>query len=87
MCAVKTPLTEIDSGSLKNVLQQTRDTIPVGFKHHEKLQDQKLMPYTPVPNEIDLIQEYPVIVKEFASALKQLGTLGGGKAIASRPRE
>jgi tRNA-splicing ligase RtcB len=83
MCAVKTPLTEIETVPLKNILQQIRDTIPVGFKHHEESQDQRLMPSIP----IDMLQSYPVIQEEFVRALKQLGTLGGGKMIASRPRE
>jgi tRNA-splicing ligase RtcB len=71
MCAVKTSLTEIETVPLKNILQQIRDTIPLGFEHHKKPQDQKLMPY-------DVIQEYPIIQEEFARALKQLGTLGSG---------
>ncbi len=94
MIAVKTSLTDITTEQLKKVLGGSkefhggiRSSIPVGFNHHSKKQDMALMPqaeelaeeigddgvsYVPSP------LEYPIVSREFTSALKQLGTLGGG---------
>ncbi|HQA86197.1 MAG TPA: RtcB family protein [Bacteroidales bacterium] len=74
MCAVKTDLkfTPSFQKKLKNILGNIRVRIPVGFDHHDKAQDEALM-----PQNYDF--EYmPVVEKEYKSALKQLGTLGGG---------
>jgi tRNA-splicing ligase RtcB len=75
MCAVKTPLTEITSESLKRILQQIRNTVPVGFDHHKEPQDRKLMPE--YGNKL-MLDDCPIIEKEYLSALKQIGTLGSG---------
>lgn len=83
MCAVKTPLTEINSESLKRILGQIRETIPVGFKHHKYPQYRKLMPEY---GDKQVLDDCPIIEEEYLSALKQIGTLGSGKMIASRPR-
>ncbi|MBE9594299.1 MAG: RtcB family protein [Proteobacteria bacterium] len=74
MVAVKTSLTEIGTDALKAILERIRKTIPVGFDHHKKPQDQELIPYIP----IDDLHNHRVIERELASALKQLGTLGSG---------
>lgn len=75
MCAVKTSLTEIDTETLKHILGHIRKLIPVGFAHHKKPQNQKLMPW--YYNKL-LFDGCKICIKEYASALKQLGTLGGG---------
>jgi tRNA-splicing ligase RtcB len=72
MCAVKTSLTEIDTGTLKKIMGEIRNSIPVGFNHHKEKQDFQLMPKLPVlPIENICEQEYK-------NALTQIGTLGGG---------
>lgn len=70
MCALKTSLTDIDKETLKRVLGKIREDIPTGFNHHEKMQDEGLMPL----KEEGLV----VVLREFASARTQIGTLGGG---------
>ena len=72
MCAVKTSLTNIDKLQLQSVIELIKQRIPVGFKHQEKRQDDNLMP------KGYLIDDMQVIKKEYNSALKQIGTLGGG---------
>ena len=72
MCAVKTSLTNIDKLQLQSIVELIKQRIPVGFKHQEKRQDDNLMP------KGYLIDDMQVIKKEYNSALKQIGTLGGG---------
>ena len=70
MCAVKTSINDIDSTELKEVMKLIRKRIPLGFNHHKKNQDESLMPER---------EKLPFIVsRQYTSALKQLGTLGGG---------
>lgn len=78
MCAVKTSLTSISTRQLKILFGGSkeykggiRSKIPVGFSHQSKKQHVKLMP------EIKKLR-LNIICQEFESALKQLGTLGGG---------
>jgi tRNA-splicing ligase RtcB len=74
MCAIKTSLKseQLDKNILTKIIDKIREIIPVGFNHHKKDQDRNLMPITANKN-------YPIIVgKEYSSALRQLGTLGGG---------
>jgi tRNA-splicing ligase RtcB len=56
---------------------EIRKVIPVGFSHQQKAQDRELM-----PSKLYKIDEknstVPICSREFESALKQLGTLGGG---------
>ena len=73
MCAVRTSLTTISTDQLKRVLAEIRRTVPLGFNHHKKKQDPRLMPKADVA-----LDELPVIAGEYQSALTQLGTLGGG---------
>ena len=54
------------------IVEEIREKVPVGFTHHKKYQDEELM-----PQNYD-IENMPVVKKEYKSALKQLGTLGGG---------
>jgi tRNA-splicing ligase RtcB len=74
MCAVKSSLTSISTQHIKAVLSQIRNTVPLGFKHHKRKQDSALMPK--VKN--GQLEDLTVVASEYANALTQLGTLGGG---------
>ena len=79
MCAVKTSLTDIDVDTLKKIMGEIRKAIPVGFSHQSKKQDESLMPE--FESEFEDMYEpmaYDVVADEYQSALKQIGTLGGG---------
>ena len=80
MCAVKTSLAEINRESLKQILGSEKEKrgiralVPVGFKHQKKAQPEALMPDLDSLNCVENSR-----VKElYQSALKQIGTLGGG---------
>ncbi|MBU4210403.1 RtcB family protein [Patescibacteria group bacterium] len=68
--ATKTSLKKIDTNTIKKIMNQIRQVIPLGFKHHQKAQDKKLMP--PRHSQCQIVDQ------EYNSALRQLGTLGGG---------
>ena len=78
MLSVRTTLNAemLDRDSLKRVFGGSkefhggiRSTIPVGFGHHSKKQDESLMPAATPPE---------IVAREYQSALHQIGTLGGG---------
>ena len=78
MLAVKTSLTEITQDELKNILGGSKENkggiranIPVGFNHHKKDQENEIFD----DNRWTYLE---VCEKEFNSAKRQLGTLGGG---------
>jgi tRNA-splicing ligase RtcB len=71
MCAVKTSLTVISTERLKKIMGEIRNVVPVGFKHHRKRQHENLMPLYDRSFE-------GIVAMEYESALKQIGTLGGG---------
>lgn len=71
MCAVRTGLSGLDRGDLKKIIAALRQSIPLGFQHH-----QRPRPEAALPALSGL--ELPVVAEEFASARCQLGTLGGG---------
>ncbi|NLX41800.1 MAG: RtcB family protein [Bacteroidales bacterium] len=74
ICAVKTDL-KLDPNiqrRLKEVVGDIREKVPVGFKHHKRAQDETLM-----PRGYD-VGSMEVVRAEYRSALRQLGTLGGG---------
>ena len=76
MCAVKTSLTELETETLKKILEEIRKVIPVGFEHHKLDQDESLMPKI---NDVEFAEKfYPICNREYTKALKQIGTLGGG---------
>jgi tRNA-splicing ligase RtcB len=68
MCAVKTTLTDIDTESLKKIMNKIRQAVPVGFKRHQAPQD----------GMIDLKDGCVIAEREYANAHTSLGTLGGG---------
>jgi len=70
MCAMKTSLTEIDTETLKKIMGKIREQIPVGFNHQKEAQDETLMP--------DVIGKGDIVLSQYQSSLKQIGTLGGG---------
>lgn len=72
MLAIRTSLTGIETPLLKRILGAIRATVPVGFDHHPHPQDASLMP------AMDDAALYPEVSRQYASACKQLGTLGGG---------
>lgn len=79
MRAIKTDLTEISKEGLVKVLEDIRREIPVGFNHREKECDVSRMPGGRRLYALDQANSFtPIINREFSSAMKQLGTLGGG---------
>ncbi len=76
MSAVKTSLTEIDTDTLKKIMGEIRNQIPVGFEH----QKERLQMYSdlmPEHNDGDFF-DMPVVDREWDKATSQIGTLGGG---------
>ena len=75
MCAVKTSLRAEDIPSevlRKQILRGIRNEIPLGFDHHKTAQDESFMPQG---FEVDKLT---VVSRQYVSATKQVGTLGGG---------
>ncbi len=74
MLAVKTDIKFNTSlkRKLKDILRDIRERVPVGFRHHKRAQDESLM-----PQGYD-VESMEVVSAEYNSALRQLGTLGGG---------
>jgi tRNA-splicing ligase RtcB len=70
MCALRTSLKELDKDTLKKILGEIRKAVPVGFAHQIKKQKEEHMP----PRNKNL----KIVETQFESALKQIGTLGGG---------
>ena len=78
MCAVKTSIKEIDELTLKKIMGGSKEfkggircSVPVGRNHQSKKQNASLMPELKGG-------AFPNVEIEFSSALKQIGTLGGG---------
>lgn len=91
MCAVKTSLQELNLDKLKKIMRKIRDVVPVGFNHQKEKQDESLMPRQGVAQLVSAsglepegrefeshLPENSIVAREYKSALKQLGTLGGG---------
>ena len=72
MCAIKTSLHRLEKDVLKKIVGEVKQSIPLGFNHHKQKQDYRLM-----PSEYN-VDEMPVTAREYNSALRQIGTLGGG---------
>jgi tRNA-splicing ligase RtcB len=70
MCALRTEIRELESKDLKKIFSKARKRIPLGFNWHEESQDINLMPKGH--------EELPIVKNQFAKALKQVGSLGGG---------
>ena len=75
MCAVKTNLKADDISKdiiRKNIMSGIRARIPLGMDHHKDLQDEAFMPQG---HDIDNLH---VVSRQYVSARRQVGTLGGG---------
>lgn len=74
MCAVKTNLRaeQLSHKILSKIVDDIKRVIPLGFDHQLEVQDERLMPQG---HNIDAL---PKIRTLYHSALRQLGTLGGG---------
>lgn len=75
MCAVKTNLKadEISRDVIrKEIMSGIRARIPLGMDHHKDLQNEAFMPQG---HDIDKLQ---VVSRQYVSARRQVGTLGGG---------
>ncbi|HLD91146.1 MAG TPA: RtcB family protein [Patescibacteria group bacterium] len=78
MYCVKTSLkvNEIDTETIKKIMTIIRKKVPVGFAHHQKEQPLQYIPK--IDNNLFFTHELYIINNEFSSAMKQVGTLGGG---------
>lgn len=71
MLAVKTSIQNIDKNVLAKIVEKIKKAVPVGFKHHKTKQENKIF-------SSNLWQETIICKREYISAQKQIGTLGGG---------
>jgi tRNA-splicing ligase RtcB (3'-phosphate/5'-hydroxy nucleic acid ligase) len=69
MCALKTSLQSMETQTLKNIMKNVRELIPLGFNHHKNKQEWSAFESAP---------QLPIIQQEMENARYQLGTLGGG---------
>ena len=84
MCAVKTSLRVEDIPSevlRKQILRGIRKRIPLGFDHHKTAQDEAYM-----PQGFD-IDKLTVVKRQYVSATKQVGTMGGGNHFLELQRD
>lgn len=81
VAALRTSLKVLDKETIKKIFGGSKEYkggirtyVPVGFNHHSKAQDESLLPSTDNINS----DSAPIVNREIFSALKQIGTLGGG---------
>ena len=75
MCAVKTyiKVETIEQEVLrKQIMRGIRKQIPLGMEHHKEAQEAK---YMPANHDVDSMT---IVKRQYVSATKQVGTLGGG---------
>jgi tRNA-splicing ligase RtcB len=74
MCSVKTNIhtKTVSKEQLKRIMNGIRELIPLGFNHHKERQNESLMPQG---FNLDTLH---ITKQQYSSALKQIGTLGGG---------
>ena len=72
MCAVETSLISISKDDLYLIVELIKGIIPVGFSHQQQAQSEDRMP------DVRILESRFIFHQEYESALKQLGTLGGG---------
>jgi tRNA-splicing ligase RtcB len=75
MLSIKTGVRVIHKDILKAIMGDIRKVVPVGFNHQAQKQDDRLMPTL---NRFGVSETNTIVDAEYDSALKQLGTLGGG---------
>jgi len=68
--AEKTNLTEIDTDTLKNIIEKIKTVVPIGFNHRKTPLEWEGFKNAPI--------DIPVIKEEIDRAKYQLGSLGGG---------
>lgn len=80
MLTVKTSLKEITTERIKEIMTLIRKYVPLGFEHHSQKQDESLMPisWQAIEDANLTVGDYHIVSQEYNSALKQIGTLGGG---------
>lgn len=76
--AYKTSIKDITQEQLKQIFSEIRNQVPLGFKHHEEAQDDMLMPSMKLAPWPACKPEKAIVYQQYQSALKQIGTLGGG---------
>jgi tRNA-splicing ligase RtcB len=74
MCAVKTNIQSetLNPDAIKLIMKGIRAVIPLGINRHKEKQEEGRM-----PQNFD-IDKLPIVKNQYKSALKQIGTLGGG---------
>ncbi len=72
MLAVQTSLTDITRDKVQVIVDKIYDRVPVGFTHHKEAQE------NPLFQDLARWNKTEVCKREFFSAQKQIGTLGGG---------
>jgi tRNA-splicing ligase RtcB len=74
MCAVKTNIRadELERTQLTQIMAGVRELVPLGFDRHKERQPETLM-----PQGFD-VETLHVVKHQYLSAMKQIGTLGGG---------
>jgi len=72
MLAVQTSLTSIEHDKVKAIVDKIYERIPLGFEHHKEDQENSLF------WDMSRWDNTEVCKREFSSAKKQIGTLGGG---------
>ncbi|MDL2296517.1 RtcB family protein [Bacteroidales bacterium OttesenSCG-928-B11] len=74
MCAVKTNVSvkTLSPEIIKKIMKGVRDRVPLGFNHHKEKQNESRM-----PQDFDIDKLF-IVRNQYNSALKQIGTLGGG---------
>lgn len=72
MLAVQTSLTDITRDQVQVIVDKIYDRVPVGFMHHKEAQE------NPLFQDLARWNKTEVCKREFFSAQKQIGTLGGG---------
>jgi len=69
MCAIPTSIMTPDKAKLRRVMELVRERVPVGFSHHVERQ-------SGMPSIVGIGGD--IVDREYESATKQIGTLGGG---------
>lgn len=77
MSVIPSNLQELPVETLKKIMGEIRQAVPVGFNHHKEAQDSSLMPQWK-GSEASFVYGDRIVNIERESALHQLGTLGGG---------
>lgn len=89
LLAAKTDLTELNTETLKKIMGEIRERIPVGFSHNSFQCTDTEMPsirYNGV-NEGFTFHELPICFTEYEAAKYSMGTMGGGNHFCEIQRD